>query len=108
MLLKRRDQRMEKERNNSQETSQRVVDSTLAIYWERFGLWVATALLGMCAWLFVEQRAEVKQLGVEIQSLKVDKVSRQELKEMEDRIYNRMDGMKGDIIFHINMLREKK
>lgn len=98
---------MEKERNNPQD-SQRVIDSRLAIYWEKFGLWVATILLGLCAWLFVEQRAEVKQLGTEIQSLKVDKVSRQELKDMEDRIYNRMDGMKGDIIFHINMLREKK
>lgn len=98
---------MEKERNNPQD-SQRVIDSRLAIYWEKFGLWVATVLLGICAWLFVEQRAEVKQLGSEIQSLKVDKVSRQELKDMEDRIYNRMDGMKGDIIFHINMLREKK
>lgn len=98
---------MEKERNNPQD-SQRVIDSRLAIYWEKFGLWVATVLLGLCAWLFVEQRAEVKQLGSEIQNLKVDKVSRQELKDMEDRIYNRMDGMKGDIIFHINMLREKK
>ena len=98
---------MEKERNNS-EDSQRVVDSTLAIYWEKFGLWVAAVLIGVCAWLFVEQRAEVKQLGTEIQSLKVDKVGRQELKDMEDRIYNRMDSMKGDIIFHINILREKK
>lgn len=98
---------MEKERNNPQD-SQHVIDSRLAIYWERFGLWVAAVLLGICAWLFVEQRAEVKQLGSEIQSLKVDKVSRQELKDMEDRIYSRMDGMKSDIIFHINMLREKK
>ena len=98
---------MEKERNNPQD-SRHVIDSRLAIYWERFGLWVAAVLLGICAWLFVEQRAEVKQLGSEIQSLKVDKVSRQELKDMEDRIYNRMDGMKGDIILHINMLREKK
>lgn len=98
---------MEKERNNPQD-SQYVIDSRLAIYWERFGLWVAAVLLGICAWLFVEQRTEVKQLGTEIQSLKVDKVSRQELKDMEDRIYSRMDGMKGDIILHINMLREKK
>ena len=36
---------MEKERNNS-EDSQRVVDSTLAIYWEKFGLWVAAVLIG--------------------------------------------------------------
>lgn len=99
---------MEKERNNSQETSQRVVDSTLAIYWERFGLWVATALLAVCSWLFLEQKGKIEQLEVKVQNIQLDKVSRQELKEMEDRIYNRMDGMKGDIIFHINMLREKR
>ena len=101
---------MEKERNNSYDSphSQRIVDSTLAIYWEKFGIWVASVLLALCAWLFVEQSAEVKQLGSEIQRLKVDKVSRQEFKDMEDRLYHRMDGMKGDIIFHINMRREKK
>lgn len=98
---------MEKERNNS-EDSQRVVDSTLAIYWEKFGIWVACALLSLCAWLFVKQEAKVDQLEVKVQQLQIEKVSRQELKDMEDRIYSRMDGMKSDIIFHINMLREKK
>lgn len=101
-------EKLEPQRNCNSPENSHVVDTKLAIYWEKFGIWVATILLGICAWLFVEQRAEVKQLGSEIQSLKVDKVSRQELKDMEDRIYNRMDGMKGDIIFHINMLREKK
>ena len=101
-------EKLEPQRNCNSPENSHIVDTKLAIYWERFGLWVAAVLLGICAWLFVEQRAEVKQLGSEIQSLKVEKVSRQELKDMEDRIYNRMDGMKGDIIFHINMLRDKK
>lgn len=85
-----------------------VIDSKLALYWEKGGIWLACTLVAICAWLFVKQEAKVEQLEVKVQALQVDKVSRQELKDMEDRIYNRMDSMKGDIIFHINMLREKK
>lgn len=96
------------ENQKSCDSSSHVVDTKLTLYWERFGIWVAISLVTLCGWLFVDQKAKVEQLEVKVQNLQVDKVSRQELKDMEDRIYNRMDGMKGDIIFHINMLREKK
>lgn len=85
-----------------------VVDTKLAVYWERFGIYVVCVLVALCSWLFVKQDAKVEQLETKVQQIQVEKVSRQELKDMEDRIYNRMDGMKGDIILHINMLREKK
>lgn len=87
---------------------QHVVDSKLSLYWEKGGIWLACTLVALCAWLFVKQDARVEQLESKVQSLQVEKVSRQEIKDMEDRIYNRMDSMKGDIIFHINMIREKK
>lgn len=99
---------METRNNNSCDPSPQIIDSKLAQYWEKGGIWLACTLVALCAWLFVKQEAKVEQLDVKVQQLQVDKVSRQELKDMEDRIYNRMDGMKGDIIFHINMLREKK
>lgn len=98
----------EQDQSNANKSAHYVVEGRLAHYWERFSIWIACLMLSLCAWLFLEQRTEVKQISTEVQNLKVDKVSRQEFKDMEDRIYNRMDGMKGDIIFHINMLREKK
>ena len=90
------------------DSSSHVVDTKLTLYLERFGICVAVTLVAVCGWLFIDQKMKVEQLEVKVQQLQVDKVSRQELKDMEDRIYNRMDSMKGDIIFHINMLREKK
>lgn len=101
-------EKLEPQRNCNSPENSHVVDTKLAIYWEKFGIWVASVLLALCAWLFLEQRGKIEQLEVKVQTIQVNKVSRQELKEMEDRIYNRMDGMKGDIILHINMLREKK
>ena len=35
---------------------------------------------------------------MKVQQLQIDKVSRQELNALEDRLYKRMDGMKTDII----------
>ena len=58
--------------------------------------------------LYVKQEEKITQLDVKVQQLQIDKVSKQELREMEERISKSMDGMKGDIIFHINMLREKR
>lgn len=92
------------ERNNSPQ----VTDSKLFQYWERAGIWLVAALLSLCAWMFLKQESKVEQLEVKVQALQVDKVSRQEMKELEDRLYKQMEGMKGDIIYHINMLREKR
>lgn len=92
------------ERNNSPE----VLDSKIAQYWEKGGGWLAMSLVALCVWLFLKQEAKVEQLEVKVHALQVDKVSRQELKELEDRLYKQMDGMKGDIILHINMLRGRR
>lgn len=70
----------------------------LHAYWERFALWISGVLIAVCAWMWVEQHGRITQLESKVQQLQVDKVSRQELTALEDRIYKRMDGMKGDII----------
>ena len=56
--------------------------------------------------MFTEQKARIDQIEAKVQVLQEHKVSRQELKDMEDRLYNRMDGMKADIILHISTLRD--
>jgi hypothetical protein len=77
-------------------------DFRIATYWERLAIWVVGILLAICAWLFIGQKAQIETLEVKVQTLQVDKVSRQELKDLEDRLYKRMDGMKGDIIDRID------
>ena len=88
--------------------SPRITDSKIALYWEKGALYLITALVGICVWLFLKQETKVEQLEVKVHQLQVDKVSRQELKDLEDRLYKQMDRMEGAIIFHINALREKK
>lgn len=74
------------------------MDSKIYAYWERFAIYVVGLLCAVCAWIFLEQDSRIDALEIKVQALQVDKVSRQELKDLEDRIYKRMDGMKGDII----------
>ena len=80
--------------------------SKIAEYWEKYGVWSSVVLLAMCAFMFTEQKTRIDQIEAKVQVLQEHKVSRQELKDMEDRLYNRMDGMKADIILHISTLRE--
>lgn len=70
----------------------------LHVYWERFALWMSGILIAICAWMWVEQHGRIADLETRVQQLQVDKVSRQELNALEDRLYKRMDGVKTDII----------
>lgn len=70
----------------------------LHVYWERFALWMSGILIIICAWMWVEQHGRISDLETRVQQLQVDKVSRQELNALEDRLYKRMDGVKTDII----------
>lgn len=70
----------------------------LHVYWEKFALWISGILIAICAWMWVEQHGRIADLEAKVQQLQVDKVSRQELNALEDRLYKRMDGMKTDII----------
>ena len=80
--------------------------SKIVEYWEKYGVWSSGVLLAMCAFMFTEQKTRIDHIEAKVQVLQEHKVSRQELKDMEDRLYNRMDGMKADIILHISTLRE--
>lgn len=83
-------------------------NSKISAYWERYGIWSSGCLLLICAWMFTDQKARIDQIENKVQFIQEHKVSRQELKDMEDRLYNRMDGMKADIILHISTLRDSK
>lgn len=73
-------------------------DKPLHVYWEKFALWISGILIAICSWMWVEQHSRITELETKVQQLQVDKVSRQELNALEDRLYKRMDGMKTDII----------
>ena len=79
------------------------MDSKISLYWERLAIYVVGVLFGICAWLFVQQDSRIDALELRVQALQVEKVNRQELKDLEDRFYKRMDGMKEDIIDRLDL-----
>ena len=62
-------------------------DKPLHVYWERFALWISGILIAVCAWMWVEQHGRIADLESKVQQLQIDKVSRQELTALEDRLY---------------------
>lgn len=88
--------------------SEQYKEKPISSYWERLALFAISIVLTIGSWMWTSNNARIDGLEAKVQQLQLDKVSRQEFNALEDRIYKRMDGMKGDIIFHINMLREKK
>lgn len=72
------------------------------MYWERFSIAVAGVLITMCGWMYVQHDERIDILEDRVQTLQVEKVNRQELKEMEDRMGKRIDGMKDDIVSRLD------
>jgi hypothetical protein len=74
-----------------------MVEKKLANYWERLAIYVMGFLISIACWLYIDMKERVEDMNVRINALQVDKVSRVELKEMEERLYKRVDSVKADI-----------
>lgn len=73
------------------------MDNKIANYWERFGIAVSGFLIAMCAWMYLQHNERINSLEVKVQSLQVEKVNRQELKEMEERMNKGISSVKEDV-----------
>ena len=61
-------------------------------------MWVAVALLSVCAYTFQEQKTRIDRLEANVQQLYLDKVSRGDMDKLEGRITKHVEGMKEDIL----------
>lgn len=73
-------------------------DSSLAPYWEKYAIWLSGVVIAICAWMWVEYYGRLNELEAKVVALQQDKVSRQELKDLDERMDKRMENMKKDII----------
>lgn len=80
-----------------------IKQSDLPRIWERLSIYIAGILLAVCSYMFVEQKARIDNIEQRVMVLQVDKVSRQELNDLEARITSRMDSMKTDIIDRLDL-----
>ena len=77
-------------------------DQRINGYWEKWGLWVAVALLSVCAYTFQEQKTRIDRLEADVQKLYIEKVSKEDMKEFEARVSNQVAGIKEDIISRLD------
>lgn len=87
------------------------VDSRLNSYWERWGAWVAVLLLSVCAYTFQEQKSRIDKLEENVQQLYMEKASKEDMREFENRVARQVDGIKNDILgrldFYFNTPKQK-
>lgn len=76
-------------------------------YWEKWGIWVAVALLSICAYTFQEQKSRIDKLESNVQQLYMDKVSKEDMKEFEIRVSKQVDSVKGDILSRMDFYLAK-
>ena len=78
--------------------------SILSPYWEKFSIWAAGAIIALLCIGFQDQRTKVERLDERVQILFLEKVSKQEMKEVEQRIMSRIEAGNADILARIDLL----
>lgn len=67
-------------------------------FWERLGGWAAISLLALSIFYVQKLEARIERSEHTIMALSMDKVSRQEMKELEDRLRSDVTSVKSEII----------
>ena len=83
-------------------TNKETQDSRINGYWEKWGLWVAVALLSVCAYTFQDQKTRIDRLEDDVQKLYIEKASKEDMKEFEARISRQVIGIKEDILSRLD------
>lgn len=72
-------------------------------YWERLALWGCSGIIALLSLAFMDQRTQVTKLEEKVNFLYLDKVSKSDLKETEDRLMKRIEGMGSDILARLDI-----
>ena len=84
--------------HNNPETSAVIVDRRINTYWERAALGLMAIVMSLIVWTYQQQSAKVEALETKVIALDKVKVDKGDLREVEDRLNSKMDGLRTDII----------
>lgn len=84
--------------NQPTETSAVIVDRRINTYWERAALGLMAIVMSLIVWTYQQQSAKVEALETKVIALDKVKVDKGDLREVEDRLNSKMDGLRTDII----------
>lgn len=80
----------------------------LTPYWEKFSIWAVGAIITLLCIGFQDQRTKVERLDERVQILFLEKVSKQEMKEVEQRIMQRIEAGNADILARLDLYFKTK
>ena len=75
-----------------------IVDRRINTYWERAALGLMAIVMSLIVWTYQQQSAKVEALETKVIALDKVKVDKGDLREVEDRLNSKMDGLRTDII----------
>ena len=75
-----------------------LVDRRINTYWERAALGLMAIVMSLIVWTYQQQSAKVEALETKVIALDKVKVDKGDLREVEDRLNSKMDGLRTDII----------
>lgn len=71
--------------------------------WEKLAIGLLTIIIGYQQLQYQEMRADIKDTQSKVVILTTSKVDRSDLRDLEDRINNKIDGMKTDLIARLDL-----
>lgn len=90
----------------SPKSSQDDANNRITILWERAAVWLCGAAIALLVVVYQDMKTTVDKLEERVQFLYLDKVSKQELKELADRMDRKIDAGNADVISRINRSNE--
>ena len=84
--------------HNNPDTAAVIVDTRINTYWERAALGLMAIVMSLIVWTYQQQSAKVEALETKVIALDKVKVDKGDLREVEDRLNSKMDGLRTDII----------
>lgn len=87
------------------DTTAVIVDRRINTYWERAALGLMAIVMSLVVWSFQEQGKRVENLEAKVISMDKEKIGRGDLREVEERLNSRMDGLKSDILARQDLLQ---
>lgn len=91
--------------HNNPDTAAAIVDRRINTYWERAALGLMAIVMSLVVWSFQEQSKRVENLETKVISLDKEKIGRGDLREVEERLNSKMDGLKSDILARQDLLQ---
>ena len=91
--------------HNNPETAAVIVDRRINTYWERVALGLMAIVMSLIVWTYQQQSAKVEALETKVIALDKVKIDKGDLREVEDRLNSKMEGLRTDIIARQDLMQ---